>query len=159
MITEASQGFFRVVIGCYSHRERLWAARGELLANGLNDSQICSFGSHSALIVEGDTLSNGTTGEERNYRGLSYEIRLVRDLTIHVSSAALFDRLWPSPDPDAGTLAHWMTTTQSGILWSKLQQDCPFLMVSNHTAQQQVMCSQILLLHSPTVVQAFNFAV
>ena len=159
MKTESDRRFFRIVIGCYSHRDGHWSARDELGANGLQDCQICSLGSRRALMASGDSILADPPVEAGRIRQTRFHLRQVRELEVHVSSALLFDRLWPAPHNHDGSLAPWMTPAQSGVIWRMLREDCPLLMVSADSAQQQIRSSQIQLRHGPTVVQAFNFAV
>jgi hypothetical protein len=159
LATDRDRYFFRIVIGCFSHHEGHWAARNDLRANGLLDDQMCSIGSLRALVPQNvSCLSEGYEEAHKN-AGMGFELRQVRELVLHVSAADLFDQLWPSPYHHEGNLTHWMTPSQSGVVWCKLRQDCPLLMVNADSAKQQVTCSQIQLHHRPTVVQAFNFAV
>jgi hypothetical protein len=143
--TDRARDFFRIVIGCYHHGERHKSARDELRSAGLQDRQICSFGSRSALTSAGAPAD--------------YSTRMVRDLEIHVSAVSLFDELWPAPHQFDGSLTRWMTPAQSGVVWRELCDDRAVLMVSAESDRQQIENSRIQLKHSPAVVQAFNFAV
>jgi hypothetical protein len=143
--THPDRSFFRIVLGCYHHGERLRSAKDELRSQGLHDRQICSFGSCKALA--------GTDAQT------GYPKRKVRELEIHVSSAALFDQLWPAPHHFDGSLTRWMTPAQSNVVWRKLCEDCALLMVSADSEKQQVQSAKIQLRHGPAIVQAFNFAV
>jgi hypothetical protein len=158
LTTELDRRFFRIVIGCYSHREGHLLARDNLGVNGLQDHQMCSLISQLALMS--DRSSKTILGSGGIKRGpLRYTRRRIRELEFHVSAVSLFDRLWPAPHNHEGSLTHWMTPSQSGVVWSNLCDGCALLMVSAETHEQQVKCSQIQLKHLPTVVQAFNFAV
>jgi hypothetical protein len=157
--TETDRRFFRIVVGCYSHREGHWSARDDLRANGLQDHQMCSLGSRRALMGDEDGNVPDPSVEAASRGQIRYDMRRVRELEIHVSSASLFDRLWPAPHDHDGSLTRWMTPGQSSIVWRKLREDCPLLMVSADTAQQQLQSVQVQFRHGPTVVQAFNFAV
>jgi hypothetical protein len=159
MDPEPDRRFFRIVIGCYNHCEGLRLARDELRANGLQDCQMCSLGSRSALITDANGSLSHPLDEAGRSKQIRYDLRQVRELGIHVSSASLFDRLWPSPHDHDGSLTRWMTPAQSHVVWRKLSEDCPLLMVSADSAQQQIQSVQIQFRHGPTVVQAFNFAV
>jgi hypothetical protein len=157
--TEPERRFFRIVIGCYSHRAWHWSARDELRSNGLQDHQMCSLGSRSALALDGCCqLPSVPVGGSRT-GFVEYHPRQVKELEVHVSSTCLFDGLWPVPHDHDGSLTRWMTPAQSSILWRKLCDNYPLLMVSADSAEQQIRSSQIQLRHGPTVVQAFNFAV
>jgi hypothetical protein len=142
--TDPEVSYFRIVLGCYRHGERHWSAQDELRSTGLQDRQICAFGSRTAL---NDARSANAHARRR-----------IRDLEVHVSSAALFDQLWPAPDGVDGSLTLWMTPSQSDVVWRKLCDDCAFLMVSADSETQQIQSSRIQLKHGPAVVQAFNFA-
>jgi hypothetical protein len=157
--TEPGRTFFRIVIGCYSHREGHGSARDELWAHGLQDHQICSLGSRRALLDEPDASPPHPSAQAQTSGQIRYDLRRVRELEIHVSSATLFDRLWPAPHHHDGSLARWLTQSQSGVIWGKLREDCPLLMVSAASARQQLRSVQIQFRHAPTIVQAFNFPV
>jgi hypothetical protein len=120
---------------------------------------MCSLGSRRALMGDEDGNLPDPPVEAGKSGQIRYDLRRVRELEIHVSSAFLFDRLWPAPHNHDGSLTRWMTPGQSGIVWRKLREDCPLLMVSADTAQQQLQSVQVQFRHGPTVVQAFNFAV
>jgi hypothetical protein len=159
MRAEPDRRFFRVVIGCYSHTAGLWSARKDLRAFGLQNHQICSLGSRSALALDENDSSPGVRTDEADSWAILYSPRHVRDLELHVSSASLFDGLWPAPYDHNGSLAQWMTFTQSDIIWRKLCDHCPLLIVSAESTQQQIRSVKIQLQHGPAVVQAYNFAI
>ncbi len=156
---ELDQRFYRIVIGCYSHRESHLSAMEELRHHGLQDRQICSLVSRSALGEGSEAEPVPALAGGLRTASVQYHLRKIRELEFHVTSLPLFDRLWPAPHHHDGSLARWMTPTQSDVIWRILCEDCPILMVSADSAQQQVQSSQIQLRHRPTVVQAFNFAV
>jgi hypothetical protein len=156
--TEPERSYFRIVIGCYSHREGHWSARDELRATGFQDYQICSLGSRRALMDDGDKSPPDPSDEAVRSGNMRYDPRRLRELEVHVSSACLFDCLCPAPHHHDGSLTRWMTPSQSDVIWRQLREDCPLLMVSADSAQQQIRSSQIQLRHGPTIVQAFNFA-
>ncbi len=159
METGTDRRFFRIVIGCYSHREGHWSARDELRTNGIKDHQMCSLGSRRALMANADEPLPDPSVEAGENGQIRYSLRRISELEFHVSAVTLFDRLWPMPHNNEGSLTRWMTPGQSGIIWRKLREDCPLLMVSADSAQQQLQSVQVQFRHGPTVVQAFNFAV
>jgi hypothetical protein len=156
--TEPERPFFRIVIGCYSRSAAHWSAREDLRSNGLGSHQICSLGSRSALALDANGGMPSTCSEKVGGSAVQYQSRRIRELEIHISSPGLFDSLWPGPYDQDGSLTRWMTATQSDTVWRKLCDDCPLLMVSADSEQQQVRSVQIQLKHGPTIVQAFNFA-
>jgi hypothetical protein len=157
--TEPDGRFFRIVIGCYGHSSGHWSARDDLRANGLQDGQMCSLGSRRALMIDHNSPGERHSGETAGGKRFSYDVRQVREMEIHVSSAPLFDRLWPAPHHHEGSLTWWLTPAQSDVVWRNLIEDCPLLMVSANSAQQQLQSVQVQFRHRPTIVQAFNFAV
>jgi tRNA nucleotidyltransferase (CCA-adding enzyme) len=146
------------MIGCYRQPEGHWLARAELRANGLQDAQICSMGTRDALLRDREPGIANSSSQDAKGAHIRYAVRRLRELEIHVSSATLFDHLWPSSHHHEDSLTRWMTPAQSGVIWRKLSEDCSLLMVSADFEMQQVRSSQIQLRHGPEVVQAFNFA-
>jgi hypothetical protein len=156
--TEPDQQFFRIIIGCYSHQAEHWLARDEMRSNGLQDHQICSVGCRNALTFDNKDQTSVVMTTVRQEGMIHYHSRKVRELKVHVSSTALFDDLCPQPHDHDGSIAHWMTCAQSNIILEKLYADCPLLIVSAISPQQQIRSSQIQLRHGPVAMLAFNFA-
>jgi hypothetical protein len=155
---EPDRTLFRVVIGCYSNHNAHWIARQDLRSSGIKDEQICSVGSREAFLKTRSSDDSGGSRLRTMKDDILYSPRNVRHMEVQVSSARLFDHLWPAPHHHEGSLARWMTLAQSDAIWRSLCEDCPLLMVSADSPQQQIQNSRIQLRHMPVVMQAFNFA-
>jgi hypothetical protein len=131
--------FFRIVIGSYAEPQQLRLAASDLQREGLTEPQICA-------IAPADAVDDGEAS------------RRIGGRPFHVSSEALFDRLWRQASAIDRPKAAWMTEGQADALWAGLLMGEHLLIVNTSTPDQQLRCSQIQLRHKPSRVQTYNFA-